>query len=123
MKKTIGIRSALLLAVIVLFAAALCLIFQTTSEVAVAEVYVNFLEYGGSLHSFKAGVRYDGEITSLSEAEDFKIVLYEQYTARTSIPYWTLPAHGSKDIILSRKAIVAGTESNMSSVSIRSCRR
>ena len=45
MKKTIGIRSALLLTVIVLFAAALCLIFQTTSEVAVAEVYVNFLEY------------------------------------------------------------------------------
>ena len=69
----------MLLTVIVLFAAALCLIFQTTSEVAVAEVYVNFLEYNGSLHGFKAGVRYDGEITSLSEAEDFKIVLYEQY--------------------------------------------
>lgn len=78
MKKTIGIRSALLLTVIVLFAAALCLIFQTTSEVAVAAVYVyydDFLAYNGSDNKYFADVEYPETITDTRSVEYFSIEL------------------------------------------------
>lgn len=78
MKKTIGIRSALLLTVIVLFAAALCLIFQTTPEVAVAETYDNFLSYNGSWNKYFAYVTYPEEVTSTTQANYFSIMLYTQ---------------------------------------------
>lgn len=77
MKKTIGIRSVLLLAVIFLFAAAICLIFQTTPEVAVAETatYEDFLSYGGSTNKYFADVEYPETVTTIASVSSFSIEL------------------------------------------------